>query len=56
MQTWPCAGVVTVPLRSKMSVRAFNQVNKVSNFHIIPLPLPLTMPARRELFAEKKVQ
>ncbi len=45
---------LAAPLRMRLSLRALGQVDKVSTFHIAPLPLPLTLPARRELFAESR--
>lgn len=45
---------LSAPLVSRLKIRSFNQVDKVSNFHIIPLPFVLSMPAKKELFAPSR--
>jgi hypothetical protein len=42
------------PLRAKIDMTGFNQLDKVSNFWIMPLPLPLSTPTHKSLFAAKR--
>jgi Transglutaminase-like superfamily len=42
------------PLRAKIRMTGFNQLDKVSNFWIMPLPLPLSTPTHKALFAAKR--
>jgi transglutaminase-like putative cysteine protease len=42
------------PLRAKIRMTGFNQLDKVSNFWIMPLPLPLSTPTSKSLFAAKR--
>lgn len=42
------------PLRARVRMKAFNQLDKVSNFWIMPLPLPLSTPVQKSLFAAKR--
>ncbi len=42
---------INEPLRMKLRLKSFNQLDRVSNFWIMPLPLPLATPTHRALFA-----
>jgi thioredoxin-like negative regulator of GroEL len=45
---------LNAPLRAHFELKAYNQLEKVSNLHIMPLPLPLSIPTQKALFALKR--
>lgn len=45
---------INAPLRTRMRLRAFHQLDRVSNLWIMPLPLPLSTPTHKGLFAAKR--
>lgn len=45
---------INAPLRTQMRLRAFHQLDRVSNLWIMPLPLPLSTPTHKGLFAAKR--
>jgi len=45
---------INAPLRTRMRLRAFHQLDRVSNLWIMPLPLPLSTPTHKGLFAVKR--
>ncbi len=42
------------PLRSKLQITAYNQLDRVSGLYIMPLPLPLSTPTEKTLFSAKR--
>ena len=42
------------PLRTRLGLRAYNQLDKVANLHIMPLPLLLSTPTQKAFFAAKR--
>lgn len=42
------------PLRIDVRMTAFNQLDRVSNLYIMPLPLPVSMPTQKALFAARR--
>ncbi len=45
---------INQPLRTDFSLTAYNQLDKVSDLYIMPLPLPLSTPTQKALFAGKR--
>lgn len=45
---------LNAPLRATATIRAYKQLDKVSNLFIMPLPLPLSTPTQKALFAAKR--
>lgn len=45
---------LNAPLYATASIKAFNQLDKVSDLFIMPLPLPLSTPTQKALFAAKR--
>lgn len=48
------ADSINAPLYAKAAIRAFNQLDKVSDLFIMPLPLPLSAPTQKALFAARR--
>jgi len=45
---------INAPLITHIKLRAFHQLDRVSNLYIMPLPLPLSTPTHKGLFAAKR--
>lgn len=45
---------LNAPLETSFRLKAYNQLDKVSNLYIMPLPLPLSTPTQKSLFAARR--
>jgi len=45
---------INEPLRTRVQMTAYNQLDKVSDLYIMPLPLPLSTPTQKAMFAAKR--
>ena len=45
---------INEPLRTRLQITAYNQLDHVSNLFIMPLPLPLSSPTQKALFSVKR--
>lgn len=45
---------INEPLKSRLRITAYNQLDRVSNLYIMPLPLPLSSPTQKALFSVKR--
>ncbi len=45
---------LNAPLETTFRLKAYNQLDKVSNLWIMPLPLPLSTPTQKSLFAARR--
>ncbi len=45
---------INEPLRTRVQMTAYNQLDKVSDLYIMPLPLPLSTPTQKAMFAAQR--
>jgi hypothetical protein len=45
---------INAPLQARVRLKAFHQLDKVSNLYILPAPLPLSTPTQKALFAARR--
>ena len=45
---------INEPLQTRVQMTAYNQLDKVSDLYIMPLPLPLSTPTQKAMFAAKR--
>ncbi len=45
---------INQPLQTRVQMTAYNQLDKVSDLYIMPLPLPLSTPTQKAMFAAKR--
>lgn len=45
---------INTPLRAKIRLTAFHQMDEVAGLYILPLPLPLSTPTHKALFATRR--